>query len=437
MGSSKIPQSNKPLNPQATAKLAVAFSGGLDSTVLLHSTVAAYGPESVIALHVNHGLQDVADEWVVHCANIAESFEVEFDFRMLHWSEEHLNNIEAQAREARYEALAQMCELHQVTHLLLGHHQDDQAETILIQLLRGAGLPGLSGMPLKRVLPNTDLQIWRPFVDLTRSDLESYAREYLLEWIEDPSNADEQYTRNWIRHQIMPILEQIQPQFRSNFSRSAAHLAQAQNLLEQLAEIDLQIMSTQAGLDMISLLALRHEDVARANNALRRWLFLQGLSMPSEERLGGWWNDLAKLRDATDHQLQWVHDGKHLRVWRQKLSVSDPALPMGHWEIQTVEEDSDDYGLALDIYHAALEKGILQECDRVGGEKIRISPNRPRKTLKNIFQELDIPPWQRHAKILCLGDDVLAVCGVGLNLDLLTKSGPRIVPVFIQDSADA
>jgi tRNA(Ile)-lysidine synthase len=439
MGSSKTPLQNKSFDSEQTAKLAVAFSGGLDSTVLLHSTVAAYGAENVIAFHVNHGIQDLANDWVIHCAKIAESYDIEFDFRILSWPEDvkQLKNLEAQARDARYEALAQMCVDHQVTHLLLGHHQDDQAETILIQLLRGSGLPGLSGMPQQRVLPKTPVHIWRPFMDLTRSDLEAYAREYQLEWIEDPSNANEQFTRNWIRHQIIPLLEKAQPQFRGNFSRSAAHLAEAQNLLAQLGDIDLQVMSTDAGLDIILLVSLRLEDPARANNAFRRWLFLQGLSMPSEERLGAWWQDLEKLRDASDHQLQWGHDGKHLRIWRQKLTVIDPRASLGHWEMRSVQEDSDELGLAQDIYALALEKGLLQEKERSGGEKIRTHQQRPRKTLKNLFQELDIPPWQRQAKILCLDNEVLAVSGVGLNIDVLTHLGPRVVPVFIQDWVDA
>jgi tRNA(Ile)-lysidine synthase len=439
MGSSKTPRPNKRGSMQAHAKLAVAFSGGLDSTVLLHSTVAAYGPENVIALHINHDLQELADEWVVHCANIAKSFEVEFDFRILSWPKEinQLNNIESQARDARYDALAQMCTHHQVTHVLLGHHQDDQAETVLMQLLRGAGLPGLAGMPSQRILPTTDVQIWRPFIDLTRSDLESYAREYQLDWIEDPSNANEQFTRNCLRQQIIPILEKLQPQFRQNLSRSAGHLAQAQNLLEQLADIDLQVMAFENGLDIVSILALRQQDIARANNAMRRWIFLQGLTMPSEERLNAWWHDLEHLRDASDHQLQWVHDGKHLRVWRQKLSVTDPKITIGHWEMRVVDEDSDEYGIAQEVYQSGLVRGLIREKERAGGEKIRTHPDRPRKTLKNVFQEYDIPPWQRQAKILCLGDEVLAVAGIGLNYDLLTRFGPRLVPFFIQDRVDA
>ena len=436
MVSSKIPPSSKLPRIDSAARIAVAFSGGLDSTVLLHSTVAAYGPENVIALHINHGLQDSADDWVMHCANMAQAFEVEFDFRILNWPSgiDELGNIEAQARQARYEALVEMCQHYDVSDLLLGHHQDDQAETILLQLLRGSGLAGLSGMASQRMMDQTDIRVWRPFIDLTRKDLEAYAYEYHLDWIEDPTNQDDHFTRNFIRLRIMPILEKVQPQLRKNLSRTASHMADAQHLLNQLADIDLNPMTSEIGLDLISLMGLRHENIARANNALRRWIYLQGLVMPSEERLNAWWADLEQLKDLSDHQLQWVHDGKHLRVWRQKLTVNDISIPLGRWDFKQVDTDSTEYGLALDVFELAVKQKSLIEKERQGGEKIRIHPKQSRKTLKNIFQEQEIPPWQRGAKILYLDSQILAVAGVGCNIDLMTQIGPRVVPVFTQDT---
>jgi tRNA(Ile)-lysidine synthase len=436
MVSSKIPPSSKLPRIDAAARIAVAFSGGLDSTVLLHSTVAAYGPENVIALHINHGLQDSADDWVMHCANMAQAFEVEFDFRILSWPKDidDLGNIEAQARQARYDALVEMCQHYGVSDLLLGHHQDDQAETVLLQLLRGSGLAGLSGMASQRMMDQTDIRVWRPFIDLTRKELEAYAYEYHLDWIEDPTNQDDHFTRNFIRLRVMPILEKVQPQLRKNLSRTASHMADAQNLLNQLADIDLNPMTSEIGLDLISLMALRYEDISRADNALRRWIYLQGLVMPSEERLNAWWADLEQLKDLSDHQLQWVHDGKHLRVWRQKLTVNDISSPLGRWDFKQVDADSTEFGLALEVFELAVKQKSLIENERQGGEKIRIHPKQSRKTLKNIFQEQDIPPWQRSAKILYIDTHLLAVAGVGCNVDLMTQLGPRVVPVFTQDT---
>lgn len=436
MASSKIPRAVNLPSTNVALRIAVAFSGGLDSTVLLHSTVAAYGPENVIALHVNHGLQNQADDWVLHCANIAREFEVDFDFRLLHWPDgvADLSNMEAQARTARYDALAQMCTHHGVQDLLLGHHLDDQAETVLVQLLRGCGLAGLSAMASQRLLEKTLIRVWRPFMDISRRELEAYASEYYLQWIEDPSNRDEHFTRNFIRLSVLPMLTKAQPQIVKNLSRTAQHMAQAQHLLEQLADIDLNIMTSAAGLDMAALIALRCEDTARANNALRRWISLQDLSMPSEERLTAWWHDIDHLKDLSDHQLQWTHDQKYLRLWRQKLSVHDTAVVLGRWSFRIVLQDSQEWGLAQATYDQALAQKLLHQVDRRGSEKMRVHPLQARKTLKKLFQELDVPPWQRGAQILCLAKAVLAVAGVGVNVDLLTQVGPRLVPEYSDDT---
>lgn len=410
----------------SSAKIAVAFSGGLDSTVLLHSTVAAYGNENVIALHVNHGLQLHSNDWNAHCAQVAKDFDIEFDSRTIAWASDSLPqaNIEARARTARYAALVEMLSVHEIEHLLLAHHQDDQAETVLLQLLRGAGLPGLSAMPSIKELESGLVRVWRPFLELTRAELESYAAQYQLEWIEDPSNQDEKFTRNLIRKKLMPLIEKIQPQFRANLSRSAQHLSSAQRLLDQLAEIDLNGMSSAAGLNMYQLLILRDQDGDRASNALRRWLALQDLMMPSQERLNAWWRDAENLKSLVDHRLSWEHDGKYLRVWREHLSVVD-TQHHGHWVFSLIEDETLADGLAAPDYENALLNGQLKERVRQGGDKMRRTPKTPRKTLKNLFQEMAIPPWQRSAPVLCLGNEVLAVAGIGMNTDFCVTMGPR------------
>jgi len=413
-----------------TARIAVAFSGGLDSTVLLHSTIAAHGSEHVIALHIHHGLLDVADAWVEHCARIAEEFDVAFDAHVVQWpiDKKYLNNIEERARSARYQALFRMCNKHGASHLLTAHHQDDQAETVLLQLLRGSGLPGLAGMPALR--EDLHIRLWRPFLDLTRSELVAYAHAYHLEWIDDPSNEDEQYTRNWLRKQLLPQIEKAQPQFRRNLSRSARHLAQAQHLLNVLADLDLATIKHIEGLNMRSLMALRQQDSARATNVLRHWLGQAGLSMPSEERLNAWWRDIENVRHATDHQISWLHDGYELKVWRQVLSMHPANTIKGYWFFEEAQLDNGEYGLATNIYEQAMRSGTIQERPRVGSEKIRIHEKRPRKTLKNIFQEHGIAPWQRDVPVLWLGQSVLAVVGIGINLDLATQTGPRLIPIW-------
>lgn len=433
MASSKTPLLNKSKQSKAnldrTPRVAVALSGGLDSTALLHSAIAAHGPENVIAFHVNHGLQKLADKWLMHCARVAGEMGVDFDFRLLELgsTEKANSNIEGRAREARYEALKEMCQAHQVDNLLLGHHQDDQAETVILQLLRGSGLAGLSAMPVVREDKFGTIRLWRPFLELTRAEIEAYANEHQLEWIEDPSNADERFARNAVRKRVIPLLEKIQPQVRQNLSRTAGHLAQAKGLLDELADIDLNGVSVEDGIKVSPLLNLRHDNLPRANNALRRWLQLNQLMMPSEERLAAWWKDLEEVGTKSQTKLEWLHDGIKLRVWRGILSVTQEQLPKGGWSFKEVGSESDEPGLPLNLFLEAKAEQGIEERERLGGEKMRIHAKRPRRSLKNLFQEFDIPPWQRDVPILFIGDEVLAVAGIGMNADFTITSGERVI----------
>ncbi len=428
MASLKTLPLNNSFGIEMGGRIAVAFSGGLDSTVLLHSMVAAHGHEHVMALHVHHGLQEIAKDWIAHCAKIAQDYDIEFDHRSISWKENttELNNLEARARAVRYQALLEMCEVHQIEHLLLAHHQDDQAETILLQLFRGAGVQGLSAMPSQKEVSMGKVTVWRPFLEITRAELEAYARFYQLEWIEDPSNQDEKFTRNFIRQQLIPLIEEVAPQFRSNLSRSAKHFSRAQRLLDQLAEIDLATIQVKQSLQIKPLIKLRSADVDRATNALRRWLAMEGLRMPSEERLNAWWLDMDRLKDLDDQRLSWQHDGHVLRVWRQQLSIVDKNIE-GHWVFQPLADPMQGWGLSEKDYQEASATQRLHEAERVGGEKLRIAPKSARKTLKNLFQELSVPPWERTAPLLMLGEEILAVAGVGMNVDLCMNAGPRWV----------
>ncbi|MFM8760480.1 MAG: tRNA lysidine(34) synthetase TilS, partial [Polynucleobacter victoriensis] len=321
VSSKTAPKTSKPKNTKTPPSLlAVAFSGGLDSTVLLHATVKAHGANNVYALHVYHGIQKEANQWQQHCQAIAKKLKCHFDTQNVKLNKN--SNIESQARELRYQALYEMCEKHQISDLLLAHHLDDQAETVLIQLMRGAGVAGLAGMPPVKTnktskannaknTKETTINIWRPFLNMRRQELEAYAKEHCLTWIEDPSNQDESYRRNAIRKTILPALEKQQVGATENLARSAKHLAQAQELLNQLADIDLGLIETKEGLSKTNLIRLYKTNQARASNALRRWLNKQQLSYPSEERLTAWWQELQQSR--VDSKLQWEHDQQLIR----------------------------------------------------------------------------------------------------------------------------
>jgi len=427
MASSKTAtKTSKPTQKKTPpAQLAVAFSGGLDSTVLLHATIKAHGKKNVYAFHVHHGIQKEADQWQAHCKAVTKKLGCHFDTRNVKLNKQ--SNVESQARNLRYDALTEMCQAHKIQDLLLAHHLDDQAETVLIQLMRGAGLPGLSAMP--QVKSKELIHLWRPFLNMRRKDLEIYAKEHQLTWIEDPSNQDESYRRNAIRKSILPTLEKFQEGAIENLSRSAKHLGEAQELLNQLADIDLGLMEGKEGLSKTNLIRLYKTSQARATNALRRWLSKNGLAYPSEERLTAWWSELQQTRP--DSKLQWDHDQQVIRLWRGHLTITQDSSStevMGEWTFKKVPVNSKKPGIAKDRFEKAKKKGLINTMAREGGEKFKVDSKRPRRSLKNLYQEAAIPPWQRDVPLLYIGEELVAVAGIGISADWQTTEGPRISP---------
>lgn len=435
MASSKtVPKTNKPRNTKTPPSiLAVAFSGGLDSTVLLHATIQAHGANNVYAFHVHHGIQKEADQWQQHCQAVSKKLKCKFDTRNVKLNKS--SNVESQARNLRYQALSEMCEAHHIQDLLLAHHLDDQAETVLIQLMRGAGVAGLSAMPLVKAhhITQNIIHLWRPFLNLRRIELEAYAKEHQLTWIEDPSNQDESYRRNATRQSILPALEKHQPGATENLARSAKHLANAHELLNQLADIDLGLIETKEGLSKTNLVRLYKTNQARASNALRRWLHKNQLAYPSEERLTAWWSELLHAR--VDSNLQWEHDQKLIRLWRGQLTMTQDLNAQekteGEWVFKKVPANSQNPGIAKERFETAKQKGLINTMVREGGEKFKVDAKRPRKSLKNLYQEANIPPWQRNAPLLYIGEELVAVAGIGISADWQTTEGPRISPEWL------
>jgi tRNA(Ile)-lysidine synthase len=429
----------------APPQLAIALSGGLDSVVLLDSICRLHQTHTsksdrprIFAFHIHHGLQKAADEWLLFCEALAKKYKIGFDFRLLH-IDTTLNpgNIEARARAARYEALTELCMYHGIEDLLLAHHQNDQAETVLLQLMRGAGVAGLSGMPESRMLASSKEQassitLWRPLLHLRREELEAYAREHKLKWIEDPSNRSSKYRRNAVRKSVLPKLESIQPGATANLARSAEVLAQAQQLLDRLAQQDgKQILKLKnAALSVQPLLNLYASDSAAANNVLRYWLKVAGLTMPSHERLQAWWLDLQQAR--SDAKLEWLHDEHGIRLWRGQLQISASPNPeeseRGEWTFVSVSAGSLQGGLPAAWLTKAKKTGAIEFRERRGAERLQVTASGPRKTLKNLYQENAVPPWQRQAPLLYIDGELIAVAGVGVSYPHLVYTGRRMVP---------
>jgi tRNA(Ile)-lysidine synthase len=289
-------------------------------------------------------------------------------------------------------------------------------------------------MPESRVLATSaeqasSITLWRPLLRLSRDELEAYAREHRLKWIEDPSNRSSKYRRNAIRKSILPKLESIQPGATANLARSADVLAQAQQLLDRLAQQDgKKIHNTKTNaLSVQPLLALNTSDPAAANNVLRYWLKAAGLTMPSYERLQAWWLDLQQAR--SDAKLEWLHDECSIRLWRGQLQITAPANPEeGEWTFVSVPVGSTQGGLPAAWITKSKKAGAVEFRERSGAERLQVTASGPRKTLKNLYQENAVPPWQRQAPLLYIDGELIAVAGVGVSYPHLVCTGKRMVP---------
>ena len=433
MASSRKSKPSPKVAPKAAKRIALALSGGLDSVVLLDTVCKAVQASNtpkqsteVWVFHIHHGLQKPADQWLEFCEKLAKKYHTQFDFRLLHFAHKAQGNIEARARAERYDALTELCIEHGIEILLLAHHQNDQAETILLQLLRGSGVAGLAGMPEQRI--NTadghSITLWRPLLNQSRADLEAYAKKYKLKWVEDPSNQNTRYRRNALRKEIIPRLEKIQPGAIANLARSADLLAQSQALLDRLAKLDGKDILLGGTFKLKPLLALAKVDKPAANNLMRYWLRENKLAMPSQERLESWWRDLMAVKQ--DSSLEWQHDEASIRLWRGVLQVANTGS--GSWVFKVISARSKSLGLPAALVSKAQQRGLVEHRQRQGAEKIQIKPNTPRKTLKNLFQESDMPPWERQAPLLYINDELIAVAGVGVSYPHLVPTGRRVLP---------
>ncbi|KAG8153938.1 tRNA lysidine(34) synthetase TilS [Burkholderia catarinensis] len=420
------------------ARIAIAYSGGLDSTVLLDAAVRVAGASRCVALHVHHGLSANADAWVAHAEASAAALGVEFESMRVDVPRDSGLGIEATARERRYAALDAMCERHGAAALWLAQHADDQAETVLLQLLRGAGIAGLAAMAPRYRPEGVSVERVRPLLRLLRAQLERYATQHALAWIDDESNVDTRYARNALRIDVLPALAVHFPGFRDALGRAAQHAAAAQRLLDDLAELDFAVAARDDGhaLSRESLVAF---DDTRGANLLRFWMRRLGLPGASAARLANMMRQLRAAHDA--HALRVDHAGQCLRLYRDVIyweagDSSEPAddgtgtphpeSTLG-WDGQDVWHLPGwrgtfvfalaDAGSAGAVPEALLRGARLAARARAGGERMRTSPGGPGRTLKNLFQERGVPAWQRDVPLLFVGDRLIYVPRLGVNRD--------------------
>ena len=400
------------LNSQS---ILVAFSGGLDSTVLLHQLVQwreLHPDVALRAIHIHHGLSPHADSWVQHCESVCAQWQVSLVVERVHLEDDGLG-IEAQARRARYQAFAQTLLPGEV--LMTAQHLDDQCETFLLALKRGSGPAGLSAMGESSPFAGT--QLIRPLLAQTREALEAWARQHELCWIEDESNQDDTYDRNFLRLRVTPLLQQRWPHFAQAVARSAALCAEQESLLDELLASDLADCITSRGTLLLTPLMMM-SGVRRAA-LLRRWLAGLNAPMPSRDGLERIWQEVALAREDASpcfrlgeyevrryqSQLWWVKsvDGQSETVipwleWKTPL-----ALPAGLGSVQLIsagELRMPQADEAVSIRFKA--PGLLHIVGRNGGRK-----------LKKIWQEQGIPPWRRDTTpMLFYGETLIAAAGV-------------------------
>lgn len=402
----------------------VAYSGGLDSTVLLHAfhQLKKELPMHLRAMHVHHGLSVHADDWADFCRQICRDLDVPLQVYYAKLDQESGLGVEAAARKVRYQALNAA----DADYICLAQHQHDQAETLLLQLARGAGVKGLSGMA------QVDLgrRLLRPFLNTPHAELVNYAKQYKLQWVEDESNGDTKFDRNFIRHEIIPAFSQQYPSITQTLARSATHMAHASEMLDELALIDVEATldtSQQYGALRLDALTLLSE--VRQGNLVRWWLANNQISMPSAALLKQILQQLQSTKADAAIKVQ-VADSFYVMRYKTRAflvkelnNLTTVNLPWQGEKVIVLPNFSRLFfkkvkGQGLACQREGIELK-LQIRSRKGGERFLPDLGRPRRSLKAIMQSIEMPPWQREQLPLIFVDDVLAIIpnfGVDANL---------------------
>ena len=409
-------------------RICVALSGGMDSVVLLHamSRLQAGGALSLelSALHVHHGLSPNADDWAAFCADLCAEAGVPLRIERVVVPRDSGEGLEAAARRLRHAAFA-ACD---ADALALAHHRDDQAETVLLNLLRGAGVAGAAGMSaVRRSHGGGDgPSLLRPLLGVPRAAIEGYAADYGLRWIDDESNADRHFRRNFLRHEILPALEGKFSGARQSLARAAGHFAEAAQLLDDLAVLDAAAVRQPSG--RLGLAAFNGLPPARARNLLRRAWSDAGFRAPDAR----WIDEACRQLAATCSQSETcvaTPEGE-LHVYRGELHiVRRLAPPTGSlcwrgeaemaWAGGFVRCEAQ---VGAGIRREQIAAGRAELRTRRGGERIRLQAGRPRRSLRDALREAGIPPWERERlPLLWIDERLVWVGGLGVDADFMCR----------------
>lgn len=403
----------------------VGYSGGLDSHVLLHllSRLKATYPLRIAAMYVNHGLSPHAAEWAEHCAGVCNQLSIPFKPHTIHIDSSSEESLEALARESRYQVFAATLDVRDI--LLTAHHQDDQAETVLIQLLRGSGPKGLAAMP--RVKSFARGLHARPLLNFTRVDLQRYAEQHQLRWIEDESNTNVKFVRNFLRHDVLPILKSRWPNVTDTLARVAENCAEMQQVLDEVTNEDLKIVKGSVD-NTLSILALLQFSPVRQKHILRAWLSKLGFSLPSFVKLQHIQQDLLHAREDKMPHLTWNNVELHRfqgNLYAMYSRSSHDVSRVYSWDVSQILHLPDIGVLsATQVQGQGVCAGIQNVTVRFrrGGEKIKLPGRQCSHTLKNLFQQWKVPFWERDkVPLIYVGETLAAIVGYAVHDDFIVK----------------
>lgn len=409
----------------SASHLVVAYSGGVDSHALLHALhslkQAKHGNFQLSAIHIHHGLSQHADQWQTHCQQVCERLNVRFLTANVSIKVLPRQSLEAQAREARYNKIMELAPTN--SHVLLGQHQDDQLETFLLQLKRGAGPKGLSAMN-RNWIANCTLQegkqvgFLRPLLNIKQQDILDYAQQHNLQWCEDESNQNTEFERNFLRHQVLPILQDKWPNFAGSVARSAALCAEQQELLDDVCAQKLQPIKASA--NSLHLLALKNLSPPWLHQLVRFWLSELGIQSPSKAVLHKLRSEVLEAADDATPILQW--QSWQFRRFDQQLFVI-PLVPenIGFsqiWQNEKFIELPNEQGRLLfshinktfsgDKTQVIFDPNLGPVEIRLGGFKVKFKPasSSHSKPVKQWFKQWKIAPWLRESVVFVIQNDV-------------------------------
>ena len=392
----------------------IAFSGGLDSTVLLHAAknVVASSGHPLAAIHVDHGLHADSAKWRQHCAQLCNELNIRFENIVVD-TEPHMHlGVEGAARAARYQAFESYFGAEDV--LMTAHHADDQLETVLLQLFRGSGSPGLAGCAAQRSLG--EALLLRPLLGATRADIAAYAEQFNLHWLQDPANESMQFDRNYLRHELMPSLHARWPALHATVSRAAQWQSENAALLDDLAQTDLANFEIELS-DNLPCDCLIRLSNARMRNVLRWWIRQNGFQVPNAQVMQRIIEDAVNSDHDREPCVSWQaceirkyrnvlylqkamspHDAKRKLTWNLNEPLELPEL-----NVTLTSAALKEFGLDVN------DISYLQVRFRAGGEVMRPRGRGCQKDLKTLFQEAGVLPWLRDRIPLLFKDDQL-VC---------------------------